>query len=45
MEWKPVSERLLYARFKGKQVNMNTLEAYAPTNNAEDEENFFSKQP
>ena len=38
MEWKPVSERLLYARFKRKQVNMSILQCYTPRNNAEDEE-------
>ena len=26
MEWKPVSEMLLYARFKWKQVNMSILQ-------------------
>jgi len=37
MEWKPVSERLLHVRFKGKQANMSIPQCYAPINNAEDE--------
>ena len=44
MEWKHVSERLLYARFKGKQVNRSILQCHALMNYAEDEETeeFYS---
>ena len=45
MEWKTVSERLLYARFKWKQVNMSILQCYATTNNGEDEEKELLFKP
>ena len=43
MEWKPVSEKLLYARYKWNQVNTSILQCYALINNAEDEkkENLY----
>ena len=37
MEWKPVSSRIIMARFKGKQINVTILQCYAPTNDAEEE--------
>ena len=40
MEWKLANERLLYARFKRTIVNMNLLQCYARTNNAEEVENI-----
>ena len=44
IEWKSVNERVIYARFKGKQVNMSIIQCYAPMINAEDKEKetFYS---
>lgn len=33
LEWKPISERLITARFKGRFFNISIINAYAPTNN------------
>ncbi|XP_071153458.1 craniofacial development protein 2-like [Mytilus edulis] len=38
LEWKPISSRIIMARFKGKQINITLFQWYAPTN-AADEEN------
>lgn len=44
MEWKPVNERLMMARFKGRHGKLTVIQTYAPTNDAEDEEKdrFYS---
>ena len=44
MEWKPVSVRLLRARFCGKHGKLTINQCYSPTNDAEPEEKeaFYS---
>ena len=36
-EWKPINERLIRARFNGKQVKMTLIQCYYPTNDADPE--------
>lgn len=31
IEWKPVSDRMIYARFKGKFFNISVISVYIPT--------------
>ena len=38
MEWKPINERLLYVRFNSKYAKLSIVVAYAPTENANDED-------
>ena len=38
MQWKPVSNRLIIARLRGKQVNITLIQCYAPTNDASDDD-------
>ena len=38
MEWDPVSERIITARFASKCQNMSLIQVYAPTNEAKDED-------
>ncbi|KAL9979771.1 hypothetical protein ACROYT_G017482 [Oculina patagonica] len=38
LEWKPINERLIRARFFGKQVKMTVIQCYAPTNDADPEQ-------
>ncbi|VDN53320.1 unnamed protein product [Dracunculus medinensis] len=35
-EWKPVNDRMAYARFKGKFCNISVISVYAPTLSADD---------
>uniref|UniRef100_A0A336MDX5 CSON000276 protein n=1 Tax=Culicoides sonorensis TaxID=179676 RepID=A0A336MDX5_CULSO len=35
MEWKPISERIIVARFKGRYRNITAVQCYAPTNQAD----------
>lgn len=45
LDWKPVSERLITARFKSKVRNITVLQCYAPTEVAADEDkNAFYDQ-
>lgn len=37
MEWKPISNKLLKIRVKGKHVNTTTIQCYAPTKDSEEE--------
>ena len=37
IEWEPISDRLLRARFDSRYCKMTILQCYAPTNEAEDE--------
>ena len=46
LEWKPVSDRLIMARFNSKYVKMTLLTCYAPTEDADEEEKdvFYDQQ-
>ena len=37
LEWKPINERLIRARFNGKQVKMTLIHCYYPTDDADPE--------
>ena len=37
MDWEPISDRMLRARFNSKHCKLTILQCYAPTNEAEDE--------
>ena len=37
MEWKPVSPRIVTARFKSKGRNVNVIQSYDPTNSDNEE--------
>jgi exonuclease III len=43
IDWEPISERLIKARFKSKFNNITIINAYAPTNDAsqEDKDSFY----
>jgi exonuclease III len=43
IDWEPISERLIKARFKSKFNNITIINAYAPTNNAsqENKDSFY----
>ncbi len=45
MEWEPVSERIMTARFYTKGRNITLIQCYAPTNKAdlEDKDNFYQQ--
>ena len=45
MEWKPVDERILMARFQTKQARLTIIQAYTPTDAAglDIKENFYDK--
>lgn len=38
IEWEPVSDRIITARFKSKFQKVSIIQCYAPTNNAKEEE-------
>ncbi|XP_056017289.1 craniofacial development protein 2-like [Ostrea edulis] len=38
IEWEPINERLMTARFNGKYVKTSIIVCYAPTNDAEEEQ-------
>ena len=44
LEWKPVNNRLMTVRLKGKHVNITVIQCYAPTNESDDmdKEEFYS---
>ena len=35
LEWKPINERLLYARFNSRFIKLSVVTCYAPTGEAE----------
>ena len=37
IEWTPISERLMVARFKSRYTKLSVIQCYAPTNDAEEE--------
>ncbi|XP_061196570.1 craniofacial development protein 2-like [Saccostrea echinata] len=45
LEWKPINNRLISARLKGKRINTTLIQCYAPTNDSSDEakDNFYSQ--
>ena len=45
MEWKPVNERIITARFYSKFIKLTIIHVYAPTMDAEDEvkDNFYEQ--
>ena len=45
LEWKPVSDRLIMARFNSKYAKLTLLVCYAPTEDADEEEKdvFFDQ--
>ena len=45
MEWKPISDRIIYARFFSKYGKLSNIQVYAPMNEAndEDKDNFYEQ--
>uniref|UniRef100_A0A2C9LC51 Endonuclease/exonuclease/phosphatase domain-containing protein n=1 Tax=Biomphalaria glabrata TaxID=6526 RepID=A0A2C9LC51_BIOGL len=43
--WKPVSDRIITARLQTKQIKVTTIQAYAPTEDAEDtiKDHFYNQ--
>lgn len=37
IEWQPINERLIRARFNGKHAKLSIIQCYAPINDADDE--------
>ena len=37
MEWEPINERLIKARFNSKYCKLTIIQCYAPTNDSEDD--------
>ena len=45
LEWKPISDRIIYARFFSRYVKLSIIQVYAPINeaNVEDKDNFYEQ--
>ena len=43
MEWKAISDRIIYARFFSKYVKLSIIKIYAPMNEANDEDHFYEQ--
>ena len=45
VEWKPISDRIIYARFFSRYVKLSIIQVYAPTNeaNVEYKDNFYEQ--
>ena len=43
LEWKPIIERIIYARFFSKHIKLSVIQVYAPTNDAneKDKDHFY----
>lgn len=45
MKWKPIRNRMMSARLKGKHINITLIQCHAPTNDSsdEDKDNFYNQ--
>ena len=46
IQWTPISERRMVARFKSRYTKLSVIQCYAPINDAEDEtkDTFYQQQ-
>lgn len=42
MKWKPISNRMVSARLKGKHINITLIRCYAPKDDSSDEDKYKS---
>ena len=43
LEWKPISDRIIYARFFYKYVKLSIIQVYVSTNEANDKDTFYKQ--
>ncbi len=45
LEWKPINDRIIYARFFSKFIKLSVIQVHSPTNDAldEDKDNFYDQ--
>ena len=45
LDWRPINERLLLARFNSKYSKLSVIQCYSPTNDTKEEEkeNFYNE--